>query len=250
MTWSWLDVAFPWIGAAAALILLLLLFGSRFLQRDPSLPRWRDVVWLAWLADAVYLLHNVEEYGVDLLGNTHAFPNALCATLKLPPYPACPIPPPFFLAVNLSLFWVVGPVAALLSRRHPLVGLSLYSVISINMLAHIASIVTSGHIYNPGLFTALVLFLPLSIWIARACFGRGLLPYSALGLLVICGVFLHVVLASSVKLVTKGLISSTAAEATQIVNAGLLLFVTWLGERWLVSTPPRIDSSSLSSASR
>ncbi|HEY1216443.1 MAG TPA: HXXEE domain-containing protein [Bryobacteraceae bacterium] len=250
MTWSWLDIAFPWIGGAAALVLLLLLFGSRLLQSDPNLPRWHDLVWLSWLADAVYLLHNVEEYGVDLLGHTHAFPNSLCATLKLPPYPACPIPPPFFLAVNLSLFWVVGPVAALLSRRHPLAGLSLYSVISINMLVHVASIVTSGHIYNPGLFTALVLFLPLSIWIARASFGRGLLPYSALGLLLIWGVFMHLILAASAKLVTRGLIGSTAAEATQIVNAGLLLFVTWLGERWLVTTPRRIDSSSLSSASR
>ena len=140
----------------------------------------------------------------------------------------CPIPPPFFLAVNLSLFWVVGPVAALLSRRHPLVGLSLYSVISINMLAHVASIVTSGHLYNPGLFTALVLFLPLSIWIARACFGQGLLPYSTLGLLLIWGVVMHLILAGSVKLVTKGLISSTSAEAMQIVNAGLLLLVTFV----------------------
>lgn len=250
MTWSWLDIAFPWIGGAAALVLLLLLFGSRLLQSNPNLPRWHDVVWLSWMADAVYLLHNVEEYGVDLLGKAHAFPDSLCATLNLPLYPACPIPPPFFLAVNLSLFWVVGPVAALLSRRYPLVGLSLYSVISINMLAHIASIVTSGRIYNPGLFTALVLFLPLSIWVARTCFGRGLLPYSALGLLVFCGVFLHVILAASVKLFVKGVISPTTLEAAQIVNTGLLLLVAWLGERWLVTTPPRIDSSSLSSASR
>lgn len=250
MTWSWLDVAFPWIGGAAAFMLLLLLFGSRLLQRDPGLARWHDLVWLSWLADAVYLLHNVEEYGIDLLGNAHAFPDSLCATLKLPPYPACPVPPPFFLAVNLSLFWIVGPAAALLSRRHPLVGLSLYSVISINMLVHIASSVTSGHVYNPGLFTALVLFLPLSIWIARACFGQGLLPYSALGLLLILGVFLHLILAGSIKLVAKGLIGATAAEATQIANAGLLLLVTWIGERRLVSTPPRTDSPSLSSASR
>jgi len=250
MTWSWLDVSFPWIGGVAALVLLLLLFGTRLLQRDRGLPRWHDLVWLSWLADAVYLLHNVEEYGIDLLGNTHAFPGSLCVTLKLPPYPACPIPPPFFLAVNLSLFWVVGPVAALLSRRYPLVGLSLYSVISSNMLVHVASIVTSGHIYNPGLFTALVLFLPLSIWIARACFGPGLLPYRSLGLLLIWGVFMHLILAGSVKLVSKGLIGATAVEATQIANAGLLLLVTWLAERWLVSTPPRTDSPSLSSAGR
>ena len=89
------------------------------------------------MAVVVYLLHNVEEYGVDLLGQSHAFPAVLCANLGFPTLSDCPVHPSFFLAVKIPLFWVVGPIAALLSRRHPLVGLALYSVIFTNGLVHV-----------------------------------------------------------------------------------------------------------------
>src|SRR5262249_2855182 len=104
-------------------VLLALLFGTQMLRGEPTSSRWRDRVWLSWMAVVVYLLHNVEEYGVDLLGQSHAFPAALCANLGFPTLPDCPVHPSFFLAVNISLFGVVGPIGALLSRRHPLVGL-------------------------------------------------------------------------------------------------------------------------------
>ena len=107
MNWSWLDLAFPWIGLVFAGLLLALLFGTDLLRSQPSSSPWRDPVWLSWMAAVAYLLHNGEEYGVDLLGHQHSFPDALCAFMKLPAYPDCPIPPAFYLAVNLSLFWIV-----------------------------------------------------------------------------------------------------------------------------------------------
>src|SRR5690242_4455678 len=103
------------------------------------------------MAMVAYLLHNVEEYGVDLYGRAHAFPGFMCASLKLPAYPNCPIPPNFFLAVNLPLFWVVAPVAALLSRRNSLIGFAIYSVICINGLTHVWVTLPTGRLYNPGL---------------------------------------------------------------------------------------------------
>jgi hypothetical protein len=53
--------------------LLGLMFGTNVLRSDLSVSRWRDLVWLSWAATAAYLVHNVEEYGVDLLGREHAF---------------------------------------------------------------------------------------------------------------------------------------------------------------------------------
>jgi hypothetical protein len=232
MTWSWFDVAFPWIGGVAAVVLLTLLFGTNLLRSDPMSSRWRDPVWLSWMATVAYLLHNVEEYGLDLLGNSHAFPNALCASLKRPPFPDCSIPPAFFLAVNIPLFWVVGPLAALLSPRHRLVGFALYSVISINALVHIAAVFGTGQPYNPGLLTASLLFLPLTVWVGSASFGKDRLSYQAMAFLLAWGVLLHVFLAVPVLMFIKGGISAPVLVGSQIINGGLLLAVMWLAEQW------------------
>ena len=232
MTWSWLDLAFPWIGAVAAGALLVLLFGTDLLRSEPTSSRWRDSVWLSWLAAVAYLLHNVEEYGRDLLGNWHSFPDALCTSLGLPVYPACPIPPAFYLAVNLSLFWIAAPLAALLSRRHQLVGFAIYSVAFTNTFAHIMPALVSGRAYNPGLLTAVVVFLPLSVWVGYACFGKARLSYQAMAWLIFCGVILHAILAVSVIMFVNAHISSTTLVRVQIVNAGLLFLFLALGEHW------------------
>ncbi len=184
------------------------------------------------MATVAYLLHNVEEYGLDFLGNSHAFPDALCANLKFPPLPDCPIPPAFFLAVNIPLFWVVGPLAALLSPRHRLVGFALYSVISINGLVHIAAVFGTGQPCNPGLLTALLLFIPLTVWVGYAFFGKDQLSYTAMALLLVWGGVLHVFLAGPMLMFTKGLISATALIWSQIINGSLLLVMMWLVEHW------------------
>ena len=98
---------------------------------------------------------------------------------------------------------------------------------------HIAAAVLGpGQFYNPGLLTAVLLFFPLSAWVAYACFGKGRLPYKAMAPLILCGVILHIILAGSVIMYVNGLISTTTVVSLQIINAGLLLLITWLGERW------------------
>jgi hypothetical protein len=230
MRWSWIDLNFPWIGSMAAVVVLVLLFSTNRLRSDLNQSRWRDRSWLSWLAVAIYLIHNIEEYGVDLLGQFHAFPHFMCAMLAQPPYPLCPIPAPFYLAVNLPLFWVGAPVAAILSRRHPIVGLSVYGVIFVNALTHIGAFVRAG--YNPGVLTALILFLPVSFWVARVCFGKHGLPYGGLAFIVVDGVFLHVVLMVSTILFLQGVIGRAALTGIQVLNAILFFVFAWIVERW------------------
>lgn len=232
MTWSWFDLAWPWIGSIAAVLLLILLFGTDKLRSDLSLSRWRDRIWLSWLAVPVYMLHNIEEYGIDLLGRIHEFPDALCTNLGLGAYPACPVPPSFYLAVNISLFWVAAPAAALLSRRYPLVGLTLYGVIFINGLIHLVPILL-GRGYDPGVLTGVILFLPVSIWVARTCFGPNRIRVRGLALIVGVGVVGHAMLLSSVFSFIAGRIDSLALVSVQILNAGLLLLIPFVGERLL-----------------
>jgi Protein of unknown function with HXXEE motif len=232
MRWSWIDIAFPWIGLCGAAVLLVLLFCTGLLRTNQEGSRWRDRVWLSWLAMVVYLIHNGEEYGIDMFGHLHAFPDGICAVLKLPAYPDCILPPAFFLAVNLSLFWVGAPLAAMLSRRHPLVGLTIYGVVFTNALVHFAPLL-AGRGYGAGTLTAAVLFLPLSAWVAYACFGKGGLSYKALAVLVADGVILHAVLMGSMFLFIHGMIGKTALVVVQISNAVLFLCITWIAEKWL-----------------
>jgi hypothetical protein len=230
MKWSCIDLNFPWIGSIAAVVLLILLFSTNRLRSGLKQSRWRDLSWLSWLAAALYLIHNVEEYGVDLLGQFHAFPQFMCATLAQPAYPSCPIPAPFYLAVNLPLFWVGAPVAAILSRRHPILGLSVYGVIFVNALTHLGAFVRSG--YNPGVLTALILFLPVSFWVARVCFGKRGLSYGALAFIVADGVFLHAVLMGSTMLFLHGRIGPAVLTGIQILNAILFFVFAWIAGIW------------------
>lgn len=229
--WSWFDSNFQWIGSAAAVVLLVLLFFTNRLRADLGKSRWRDYTWLSWMGMAAYLLHNVEEYGIDMYGRLHGFPQDIVHVMKLPPYPDSPIPPLYFVAVNVTAFWVMAPIAALLSRRHPLVGLSIYSIIMINIFFHVMPLLTGGG-YGAGTLTALVVFTPLSIWVIRACFGPGRMSYGALALLVAGGIVMHALLTGPMLLFLKGALGSTPMVLIQVVNPFLLMLILWLGERW------------------
>ena len=232
---NWTDAAiviFPWVGGVAAVVLLVLLFGTRLLQSEQGSSRWYDRVWLSWLGAAIYLLHNVEEYGIDVFGRMTQFPAEICSVMNLPPYPDCPIPFAYFLSVNVPMFWAAAPIAALLSRRHPLVGLAIFGVIFVNLFFHIMPLV-AGAGFGPGTLTAIVLFIPVSAWIVYACFGTGRLSYKALGLVVFNGVIFHVILTAPMLLFLNGKIGSAALVGCQLANAVLFLVIPWLEEKWL-----------------
>jgi hypothetical protein len=123
------------------------------------------------------------------------------------------------------------PIAALLSRRHPIIGLSLFGMIFVNALAHLVEFARAD--YNPGALTAFILFLPLSIWVACVCFGKDGLPLGGLGFIVLDGVILHAILIASTKLFLLGVFGARALIVSQVLNAALLLLLAWLAERWL-----------------
>jgi hypothetical protein len=218
----------PWLGGIVDLLLLYLLFGTTSLQADTTKSRWRDRTWLAWAAVFIYLAHNIEEYGVDALGRTYEFPAALEKMFE----GAVAVPPnAFYLAVNFAIVWTAMPIAALVSKRHPLVGLAGYSVMAINFFAHAVAFFVAG--YNPGLLTALLMFVPMTIWMARALFGPGKMGQKGFAVVIIAGIIIHAILAGSMLSYIHGLISTGALVALQILNAILLLIILWIGERAL-----------------
>lgn len=241
---GWFDLAWPWIGLGFAGVLLVMLFATNVLRtpapdaagRGP-LPRLRDLRWLSFLGTALYMIHNVEEYGIAANGVLHAFPDSLCTVLGQPDYPACGIPPVFYLVVNLPLVWVLGPLAALLARRFPLAGLILWGVIGINALAHIGPAIALRE-YDPGLLTAVLLFVPLTVLTIRAAFGRRG-PYRPVAavLLLGLGVFMHAVLAGGVLLYLRGALPEWVLLLAQPAAMALSYAV-------LVAADPRLRRAS------
>lgn len=228
---AWLNTAFPWIGLAGAVVLSALL-ASNALRSNPAVSRWRDLSWLSWVGVAAYLIHNVEEYGIDLTGRTYSFPQAFCAMFGFSAaYPHCPAPGEVFTAVNVPMFWIAAPLGACLSRRHPWAGLGIFSVIAVNMVAHIGSAVAHRGAYNPGLFTAVLIFLPLASWVLA---GARLLRGSAVAAVIALGVVAHLNLIAAMLLLVRGIVhQASIVVLLQTLNAALLILAPLVVERWV-----------------
>ncbi|UIJ45091.1 HXXEE domain-containing protein [Sphingomonas cannabina] len=187
--------------------------------------------WLAWAATAAYLLHQFEEHGIDARGMPYAFRSTLCATFGFADATHCPIPDAFIAAVNIPVVWLAGPISALLGRRWPAIALSYLSVPAVNAVAHLGPAIASGS-YNPGLVTAVLLFLPLSIWTFRIALRRPDLGGLAVAATLLGGILIHAVLMLSLKAYLAGGISETVLIAIQIFNPAVpMLLVAAVASR-------------------
>lgn len=218
-----LPLDWPWVGAATAGVLLLLLFATPLFRTPGIRSRWHDTAWLAVLAIPLYMLHQVEEYGIDLQGVRNAFRGALCGKLGFPDAATCLIPFSFFTAVNVGTVWIASVLAAVIGRRRPLLALSAYGIMLVNALTHIM-VALHDRAYNPGLLTAVVLFVPFGLWALKAGRRCGI---DSLGLasIVIGGAAVHAVLILSLLAYLHGLIDAVVLIDTQIFNAAVPLAV-------------------------
>ena len=209
----------PWIGLGLAAMLLLGL-GVGDMRGDRAVPRTRDMVWLAWAATAAYLLHQFEEHGIDARGAPYAFRGTLCTSFGFASAAACPIPDSFITAVNIPVVWLAGPIAALLGRRWPAIALSYFSVPTVNAFAHIGPAFATGS-YNPGLLTAVLLFLPLSLWTLWVALRRPDLGWRMVAATIVGGIVVHAVLILTLRAFLMGSLGENTLVAIQIVNPAI-----------------------------
>jgi hypothetical protein len=215
----------PWLGLVLGCVGLVVLLA----QRRPGAwsERWRDPDWLLWLPLPIYMLHQFEEHGVDLLGRSYAFRAALCETIGWSGALAdCPATEWFVLAVNPGTVWIAGVAAGVFGARRAMIGAATLGIPAINTIAHVVSAVRT-HAYNPGLATALVLFVPMCVWIFRALVQRGLLTPIRVAAAMVSGVALHAVLIGSLVLHMRGLIGEPLLVITQFANGFLPIGVGW-----------------------
>lgn len=213
----------PWIGVVLAAVLLVLLFGTSLFRTPGAGSRWHDTAWLAVLSIPLYMVHQVEEHGIDLYGETYAFRAALCAQLGYPDASTCPIPDSFITAVNVGSVWGATVLAAVFGRRNPLIALTGYGIPLVNGVLHIVETVRS-QAYNPGVLTGTLLFLPLGLWALHVGWRSGI---GRLGIAAVMasGVVVHLVLMGSLLAYLHGLIGEGLLVAVQILNAAVPLAV-------------------------
>ncbi|MBN9090045.1 MAG: HXXEE domain-containing protein [Reyranella sp.] len=221
----------PWIGLGAAGVLFVLL-STNALRSDRSVSRWRDLVWLTWAAVFAYLVHQFEEHGIDVQNRVYAFRGFLCAEIGFADTNTCPVPLAFITAVNVAAVWVAGPLSALLAARWPVIGLSFFAIPSANLFAHIFPTLTLQS-YNPGLFTALALFPPLSLLAFAAAITRYHLGVRAVLATLFAGAVLHAILMGSLLSFVNGRLDLDTLVLLQIANPLLsaLLVVILSGRR-------------------
>ncbi len=116
-----------------------------------------------WLLVIGYLLHQIEEHGVDLYGRSYYFieyGNAQLAARFGEDGPR--LTDLAIYRINTLAVWVPFLLAIWAGRRLPWVGLAAAGLMLTNGLFHIGIAMVQRE-YNPGLGTAVVIFLPLSI---------------------------------------------------------------------------------------
>ena len=191
---SMLDLVYygwPYLGLVIAAVVAALLFRER---PETGRSRWADPAWAAGWVGPVYLLHQFEEHGIDLLGRRYAFLGEICRTLGYGN--DCALDPSFVIVVNIGLVWVGSLVAWFYRRKRPLLGVIMWGVPLINALAHIrAGVLLDG--YNAGLATAIVLFLPGTAWVVWTGLRAKTLRLLDVLWVVLAGVLVHVVLIAS-----------------------------------------------------
>src|SRR5262245_37616747 len=126
----------PFAGLALAIVLFVIL-GAAPMAGRPWSARWTDPAWLLWLAVPVYMLHQFEEHGIDLLGRSYAFQAVMCETLGFRgDLTACPADPMFLFVVNVGTVWISGIAGALLGPRR-MVGFCACAIPLINGVVHV-----------------------------------------------------------------------------------------------------------------
>jgi hypothetical protein len=169
----------------------------------PALALIGAVMWYALFRDApasegsmffallvIYMLHQTEEHlwpgGFRQFTNAHVFKSG---------DDDWPVDIGGVALVNIGWVWLPVGAAALMPGALRWVGLGWVGLTLVNAITHIMSSVRF-RIYNPGLITSIVLFVPFTVWVLAAEYARGALSGAEIAAVIALGVVLHIPVAA------------------------------------------------------
>ncbi len=178
-------IAANWQKALPYLSLLGIAAWIVLFRADPLSER---SLWLGLLV--IYMFHQTEEHlwpgGFRQFTNAHVFKSG---------NDNWPVDIRGVALINIGYVWLPVGLAALYPEALRWVGLGWIGLTLINALTHIVSTIRL-RIYNPGLITSIVLFLPFTIFVLALEARRGMLSGTDIGLIVVAGILLHVPVAA------------------------------------------------------
>ena len=138
----------------------------------------------------IYMLHQTEEHlwpgGFRQFANAHVFKSG---------NDDWPVDKGGVALVNIGFVWLPVALAALFPGPLRWLGLAWIGLTLINALTHIVAAVRF-RIYNPGLVTSILLFLPFTIWMLAREVSAGGLSGLQVVLILVLGVVLHIPVAA------------------------------------------------------
>ncbi len=238
------DFGWSWMGLGASMVFFVLLFFTDLLRSDLNKPRWEDAGWFAWLAAPMYMLHQFEEYALyyDVRTLSHPFADMICQKVGYGAYPNCPIPLQHYWIVNMTL-WVLAMLGAWkFYKRNPMVALAPYGLILSNALLHIVGWLVSGNsIYyyvSGGTIMSIVLFIPATILMIRACLKGKVMSGWAITATLAAGLIGHLILFGAYASLDAGGVVALYTFDVLAMSSPLLL--AWLASKWLLKPTQKI----------
>jgi hypothetical protein len=169
----------------------------------PFLSALGMVVWIALFRDdqlseralfmgllVIYMLHQIEEHlwpcGLRQFANAHVFKSGK---------DNWPVDIGGVAFINIGFVWLPVGLAGLYPAALRWVGLLWIGLTLINAITHIVSTIRL-RIYNPGLVTSIVLFLPFTIFALALEARSGALSTGEVGLILLGGILLHIPVAA------------------------------------------------------
>ena len=76
----WFYTVWPFIGVGGAIVMVAILLTTDTFRGSTTVSRWRDPVWLAWLAVPLYWVHQFEEYSLPVLGFDYSIREMIART--------------------------------------------------------------------------------------------------------------------------------------------------------------------------
>ena len=178
-------VAANWQRALPALAISGALLWLAAFTADPTSER---AMFAALLV--IYMLHQTEEHlwpgGFRQFTNRYVFRSGEANW---------PVDIDGVALVNIGYVWLPLALAVAWPETFRWLGLGWLGLTLVNGITHIASSVRF-RVYNPGLVTSIVLFLPFTIWAFAHEVDAGRLTGGEVAMLVVAGVLLHIPVAA------------------------------------------------------
>ena len=138
----------------------------------------------------IYMIHQIEEHlwpgGFRQFANAHVFKSG---------DDDWPVSEGGVALVNVGYVWLPILLAALFPGPLRWLGLGWVGLTLINAITHIVTSIRF-RVYNPGLITSIVLFLPFTVWMLAREVSAGMLTGWQVAAILVAGILLHLPVAA------------------------------------------------------